>query len=184
MCWLSWAHLRRSLREPGVPGRRLNRHHLAGSWTLPMLSGPLHSWASMNRVLRRSRRACRRSSRGRARPSRASRRPRHADAAPVRDVGVPDRALGIEADPVRDPLAEIAPRPGGSRACRRRRCRSRQLLAVGVGDDQGRAVGGDRHAVREGRPRRPARPTRPADHGDDSRLRLAPPIRSKPMPLT
>src|SRR3954469_16322434 len=57
-----------------------------------------------------------------------------ADATLVRDVGVPDGCLRVDADPVRDTVAEIGPGPAAREAAVSADLESRELLAVGVRD--------------------------------------------------
>ncbi len=73
-----------------------------------------------------------------------------AHAAFVGDVPVPDGALGVEADAVGDPLAEVRPDPAVGEAAVVCDVERGEPLCVGLGDDQRRVVGRHEHAVGEG----------------------------------
>ena len=61
-----------------------------------------------------------------------------ADAAPVGHVGVPDGTLGVDADAVRDAVAEVGPDAPAREAAVGRDVQRRQAAAVGLGQDQRR----------------------------------------------
>jgi hypothetical protein len=89
----------------------------------------------------------------------------------VRHVGVPDRALGVDADPVRGGVAEVGPDPPAGQATVGADVERGQPVPVRLRYEQGRVVGGDRHAVGEREPvgYRPCRTAR-RHQGDRARL--------------
>src|SRR5206468_7892399 len=73
----------------------------------------------------------------------------HAHATLVGDVPVPDGVCGVEADAVGETAVEVGPYPPVRHAAVGRDVEGRELLAVGLCEDQRRVVGRHYHAVGE-----------------------------------
>src|SRR5579859_910201 len=68
----------------------------------------------------------------------------------VGNIRIPNRALRIDTDAIGSAIVQISPHPTVRQTAISSDVEGREFLGIGLSDDEGRVIGRDGHAIREG----------------------------------